>query len=156
MPPQGIGMESPPFTPIDSQALATPSNPVEATRPVMPDLQHINTQLSQVSLQDSFTSTSPVFDESAWDVYVNSVKVELHDLRSNSLLRLKHIGRTIDIFRIEQATDHEVDQEAMQLFNGWWFGVQTKVREYESKVKDLKLPDVNDVRAERMARGLVV
>lgn len=232
-----MGMESPPFTPVNSQAPSTPANPSEGVRATLPDLPKVNTQLTLsptatvakkvdapqaptpagsqapteaatpatagaqgpmqtsattggnattvtsptgtastsitsptniisptgtassavTSPQSSATSASPgpSFDEHAWEVYLNSYKAELKDLQGQNISRFRGISHTILRMQHEYGAMTEY-KDIMKPFGVWWETQKPKVKEYEEKVKKLTVPELEEARKERAAKGLNV
>jgi hypothetical protein len=157
-------MESPPFTPIN--APATPLNPAEGAAATLPDLSKINTQLSPVSATSSATgastpaglapnSTSAAFDEHAWETYRNQCKAEYSDVRLNALSRVKGTARDIDSLSREYAHMSEY-AEPLKTFKLWWEGQKPKAKLYEDKVKLLEMPNEEQAKKDRLAKGLTV
>lgn len=157
-----MGMESPPFTPIN--APTTPLNPVEGGPATLPDLSKLNTQLSPGSIPAhaagsdtpstmASTPMSAIFDEHAWETYCNQVKAEHSDIRYNALSRFKGTARDIDNLTREYAHLGEYAQ-TMKLFKLWWDGQRVKVKLYEDKVKSLEMPNEEQAKRDRMAKGL--
>jgi hypothetical protein len=174
-------MESPPFTPADSNACPTPE--VHGDSPAWkPDVQQLNRQLSPLSVRaDSITgavvlkpdfkdvcssfssavsssSSSPplaCFDENAWETFLNIYRAELTDLRQTAWPRFKGCGYSIDKVRIECGSKPEL-KSIVNDFNDWWASTKSKVAEYQVKVKELDAPTIEFVKLERMAKGLPV
>lgn len=162
-----MGMESPPFTPVN--APATPLNQPEGAVATLPDLSKINTQLSPPS---SYNVTSPptgantpsglaqsptsaCFDEHAWETYYNQCKAEYGDIRFNGLSRFKGTARDIESLSREYSHMSEF-ADAMKSFKVWWDGQRPKVKLYEDKVKSLEMPNEEQAKRDRMAKGLVI
>lgn len=159
-----MGMESPPFTPVN--APTTPANPAEGAPATLPDLSKLNTQLSPIdnyslaspsvsSSAPSVPPSSPMFDEHAWETYINQCKNEHGDIRFNALSRFKGTARDIDKLTTEYSHTSEY-AEPLRLFKLWWDGQRVKVRLYEDKVKSLELPSEDQARHDRAAKGLMI
>jgi hypothetical protein len=160
-----MGMESPPFTPIN--APATPLNPAEGAVATLPDLSKINTQLSPASgvtspvtgaSTPSVLAQDPMsarFDEHAWETYSNQCKAEYSDIRSNALSRLKGTARDMDSLSREYSHLGEF-AEALKTFKLWWDGQRPKAKLYEDKVKGLEMPTEEQAKRDRLAKGLAV
>jgi hypothetical protein len=159
----GLGMESPPFTPLDSQVCSTPEMLPPATRSAMPDVHALSRQLSPISTRSrvdsavsSFNKSFPtgaVFDEAAWDIYLNSYRAELNDIKTTALPRFKGRASLIERLAAEMGTDPGW-KNGIATFMLWWASIKPKIAEYEACVKDLDLPTIEYVRLERTARGM--
>lgn len=160
---QVVGLESPPFTPIDSDACTTPEQNLRGVaipNSKMPDVNALTRQLSPISLRGrgcSTTSQSPTaeFDESAWDVYVGSFKAELTDIKSHALNRVKGLTGQIDRLSLEYSRDSKF-KEAIEEFTVWWAEHKGQVGTWEVKVRELELPDIEYIRKERRSMGWTV
>lgn len=158
-----IGMESPPFTPADTQTCPTPDVPnIEKGLPpgAFPDAHMLARQLSPISTMstmshDSGISTGSAFDENAWDVFMNTYKAELQDIRQEAWARFKGAGYTIDRIRVELGQNQQ-NHDMLEAFNKWWAEMKPKVREYEEKVRQLQEPTIELIRMERAAQGLPI
>lgn len=158
-----MGMESPPFTPVDSQTCPTPdftqSMPFAAN--AMPDVNALTRQLSPLSMRDRGESvsssqySSASFDESAWDVYLNTFKAEMVDIRSHALPRLKGLGSTIDKLSVEYTRDDKF-KTAIEDFNAWWTKNKGQAVQWEERVRILELPSLDHMRKERLSLGLSI
>lgn len=162
-----MGMESPPFTPVN--APTTPSMSAEGTAATLPDLAKLNTQLSLANNTGAMSpvtagtltpsppgsATAPLFDEHAWETYINQCKNEHNDLRWNALSRFKGTARDLDKLTVEYAHTSEY-AEVLKVFKLWWDGQRPKMKLYEDKVKSLELPTEDQAKRERLAKGLAV
>ena len=103
-------------------------------------------------------STVSVFDEPSWDIYINSCKAELAHLRSETLVRFRHLGRGIDRLCVEMKahTTQPMHVGIETEFRVWWKQMMDKALDYESEVRALDLPDLEEVKAERLAQGLSI
>lgn len=163
LPRRVIGMESPPFTPTDTQACPTPNWPDQDKG--MPDPNALTRQLSPISITSrdlestSFssdtTSSFSTFDENAWETYLGAYNAELHDIQKVSLARFKGAGYTIDRERVElsQCQEHKA---VIEDFSKWWAEMRPQVQEYDEKVRELEAPTLDYVRMERQAKGLPI
>lgn len=168
-----VGMESPPFTPVDSETCPTPEYPqsVPFTKNAMPDVNALTRQLSPISMREismretsmrdrgesigsSLYSTAS-FDESAWDVYLNTFKAEMLDIRTEALPRLKGLGHTVDKLSIEYARDGKF-KAAIEDFNVWWTENKGKANQWEERVRMLELPSLDHMRKERLSMGMSI
>ncbi|KAK4502186.1 hypothetical protein PRZ48_005611 [Zasmidium cellare] len=158
-----IGMESPPFTPIDSKACPTPDIPTtqkDSTAGAVPDANILARQLSPLSIITTDSGISlpppaqtPVFDENAWETYLSAFKAELADCKEHAWPRFRGYGYTVDRMRVELSQEAEYG-DLMKEFQEWWGEMKLKVGEYEREVKELEVPRIEVVVLERKARGL--
>lgn len=147
--PRVTGMDSPPFTPTDSQTCPAPdfSNMEKTTHSAtIPDVQLL-------ARHDS--AASSVFDENAWEFFIKAYRAELIDVRQHSWVRFKGYGYLIDRIRVELRQDRN-NHDMLEAFNKWWAEMKPKVQEYEEKVRQLEEPTIELVRIERTALGLPV
>lgn len=161
-----IGMESPPFTPVDSHACPTPEIPhldKDTVPPSsMPDYHALSQQYSPLSAGSRHSNTGtpgspspPAFDENAWETYLGTYQAELSDIRHHAWVRFKGAGYTVDRVRVE-LSQHPEYKPLLEDFGKWWAEMKPKMHAYEEKVKQLQAPSLEYVRMERMARGLSV
>lgn len=178
---QIVGMESPPFTPVDSQACSTPENGFGAPA-WKPDIFQVNRRLTTDGRIDSVTgagaakskfkpdiggsfssvmstvSSTPSgaeFNEPAWETFLNFYKAELFDIRTNAWPRFKGCGHVVDRARYEASMD-PVNAKVLEEFVLWWTRMRVKMGEYKSKVQELEEPKIELIRLERQAQGLIV
>lgn len=175
-------LDTPPFTPQDSfeheQAIYE-----AAAAPVIhdkADLDQVNCRLADMARRtsgarryeqtpsatpssrrgsaQSHTPMAATFDEAAWDVYINSCKAELEHLRSETLVRFRHLGRGIDRLWTDLKNDssQHILKGASVEFVHWWRRMTEKAQEFESEAKALELPELEEVKLERIAQGLPV
>lgn len=180
--PMSAILDTPPFTPQDSlvhhefsldpTVASTPNqdadlDQVSSRLANMASLRsgddkvlHMSPTMTPISRRSSAESESmqPIFDESAWDVYINSYKAELTHLRREDLVRFRHLGHAID--RLWTDLEHDSGNHLLQgagiEFVTWWKQMTDKAQEYESEVKMLELPDLVQVKLERVANGLTI
>ncbi|GAB7360202.1 hypothetical protein MBLNU230_g7963t1 [Neophaeotheca triangularis] len=145
--PPTNGMDTPPFTPVDSGASPTPVIPANGTKATPPDLQRINKQLSSSPppeyisrRKDSLTPLgSPGFDENAWERYLNSYRVELEDVKITCYGRFNGAGKRIHQLQTELAQDPAYTDVMME-FAVVWNSMKRLIAAYETKVQDLPFP----------------
>lgn len=160
---QVMGMESPPFTPVDSMACSTPDYPhsMPFTANAMPDVHALTRQLSPISMRGRGDSTNSSqyapsnFDESAWDVYLNTFKAEMYDVQTCCLPRLKGLGSTIEMLSSEYARQPQY-KAAIEDFNAWWAENKGQAIQWEKRVRALELPGLDHMRRERQSMGLSI
>lgn len=146
---QIMGMETPPFSPVDSVTCATPVSYDQKTKDVLPDLARINSQLSPLNIPEALTPVSPIgFDENSWEYYLKRFKQEKKD-NKECLSRIKGYGKRIDILHLELS--RELKPEillAVMDFGKWWQSAKPKVSKYEERVKSLAKPKLAYVNIE--------
>jgi hypothetical protein len=138
-----VGLESPPFTPIDSKVANTPVNEplcgpngMEAA-----DLARVNAELSKSTLTIESTAGKPVKNEIAWQFYVKQYNAEVEDLKKHAYKRLEGYDRTITRQFFEHLHDDglRMDQKAaLQEFRFWWNDIKGKVGEIKERVMALE------------------
>ena len=142
------GVESPPYTPIDSQTCNTPALPAPEGPIAIPDMQQLARRLTSTSRRDSVTAGS-AFDENAWETYLSQFRAELHDMTTGVWPRFVGCGRTIDRIRVAVAGD-------FRQFDAWWIHMRAEVAHTKQRVELLELPELKHVRLERESKGLLV
>ncbi|CAK1364769.1 hypothetical protein CB0940_08415 [Cercospora beticola] len=172
-----VGMESPPFTPADTPACPTPDVHADHTPATISDARAIphrfptyteSVTSAGASNSDGFSSsfgsyvsTAPStpglvsFDEAAWETFLKTYSAELYDINTNSGPRLKGAGYTVDRLRVELGMENG-NEEVLTEFNEWWSGMRAKVAQFDEKIRELEMPNLDTVRAERLASGLPV
>jgi len=108
---------------------------------------------------ESITSTYSFFDEAAWDVYINSCKAELDNLRCETLVRFRHLSHGID--RVWADLNHydkaqHISAKASAEFVAWWKLMNDKAQDLETEAKALELPDLEEVKSQRLSQGLSI
>ena len=146
-----LGMDSPPFTPSDSQACNTPElPPPDVPLAAVPDMHQLARRLSPLSATPRRDSAAgPAFDESAWETYLNMYRAELYDICSGAWPRFLGCARTVDRLRAE-LTGISAD------FDAWWTKMRGRTKRVENRVDNLDVPTLELVRMERVAQGLSV
>lgn len=152
--PTPVGMESPPCSPIDSAGACSPAQvPTDTSKATLPDLSKL--QLSPpLTRCSSGGLPAPSFDENAWETYINRFRAELNDVRCHALSRWKGFARSIDKYRHEFSFEHVEYREPIGHLEEWWSTVEPRMRGYEARVKALEVPDLEEVKEERVMRGL--
>lgn len=120
-----------------------------------PASNSFSSAVSVTSNASSAHSSGSAFDESAWDVFVNTYKAELLELRSSTLPRLKGCGYAVDKVRVEKSTEQEWT-EVIDEFNKWWTSIKPQACEYVEKVRELELPTLELIQMERLSQGMSV
>lgn len=149
--PTPKGMESPPVSPKGSSTPAYMSNDAKS---ILPDLSKLPSELSPRIPPSSGTQTpAALFDENAWETYINSFNAELKDIRSHAFSRFKGFGRTIDRLIVEYSNSSEY-KTGIAAFENWWNTMKPKIAEYEERVKALQIPALEQVKMARTELGL--
>lgn len=149
--PTPKGLESPPVSPKGSSTPAYISNDAKA---VLPDLSKLPSDLSPRCPPSSGSETpGALFDENAWETYINSFRAELQDLRSHAFGRFKGFGRTIARLVVEYGNSTEY-KTGIAAFENWWNVMKPKIGQYEEQVKALQIPDLEQVKMARAELGL--
>lgn len=117
--------------------------------------------MSPISRQDSNETndgSGQQFDESAWDVFVRSYEAELEHLRSETLVRFRHIGKSVDRLWLDLRSEcvHLVSKSTAEDFVTWWKKMRDKEQEYENEVQMLEPPQIEAVSHQRITQGLTV
>jgi hypothetical protein len=171
-------VNSPPFTPQDSIMGDTIGSISSSFREKV-SLEHVNAILATrvrrasesggspsplmtpVSRQDSIGSGDNLqdqFDEGAWDVFLRSYEAELDYLRTETLVRFRHIGKSVDRLWIDLGSDgsHSISEAVSKEFVAWWKKMNDKEQEYEKEIQMLEAPQLELVSYERASQGLPV
>jgi hypothetical protein len=143
------GLESPPFTPIDSMAVNTPMCESEVhPAGTVPDLAHVTAQLCPLTIRTSLTVSSPgafssfssgssssdFKNEQAWEHYLEVVDEEFRDLRQNALRRLKGYADVIHLLLTELVIARKVEKAEVREFDEWY---KTKVSVYMTMIYEM-------------------
>jgi hypothetical protein len=115
--------------------------------------------MSPISRQQSNEFTFDIdqqFDESAWDVFVRSYEAELDHLRTETLVRFRHVGKSVDRLWLDLRCDgvHPVSKSTAAKFVAWWKQMNDKEQEYEKEVQMLEVPHLELVSFQRVSQGL--
>ncbi|KAK5174771.1 uncharacterized protein LTR77_001854 [Saxophila tyrrhenica] len=137
------GLESPPFTPVDSRAVNTPyhntSFNADTEKSTAPDLLLVNGQLIPLSGRRPSTTTTRAPNELAWESYLSTLEEELWGLRHNDLMRLKGYRDSMKSELKWLQVDGKISREEEWEFNKWLNGkvytYQTLVGGMEEKIK---------------------
>ena len=153
MPPQlpvnMMGMESPPFTPVDSKVANTPVNELlhgnSASNVNFTDLaNHVTTKLTRTNLTPSTSHESAEFttkNEIAYQFYVNQFNAEINDIKSHAFKRVEGYDRMMTRQFFELVHDDELtpkQEAALQEFKSWWTSMKTKIAELKTRVMALE------------------
>ncbi|KAK5114787.1 hypothetical protein LTR85_010100 [Meristemomyces frigidus] len=157
---QVIGMETPPFSPIDSGACATPLSSFDSKtqeKLVLPDLARINSKLSpSQSPMEALTPvvSGPDFDVNSWEFYLGKYDHEMTDAKE-CLHRFNGYGKKIEILLIELKPELKPEIKlAVIEFAKWYESLKPKVRSCAERVKSLDVPKLEYVSFEwEMARA---
>ncbi|KAK6433822.1 hypothetical protein LTR95_010001 [Oleoguttula sp. CCFEE 5521] len=172
--PASSAAASPPVSVVVPGAYPLSSHPPPTTIP------------ATAALPMSHVTPSPIFDENAWETYLRQFHAELEDLNKNNLKRFKGFGMDQDTLAHEYSHsayeysrktehDHPVREDhgklegemktkgdewdakgALGRFVEWRDGVRGLYKQYEERVKSVKEPELEEVKRERMARGLAL
>ncbi|CAD0110011.1 unnamed protein product [Aureobasidium uvarum] len=167
---------TPPFTPRDS-IVGDEVDEISASFRDKVSLEHVNSMLatrvrrasesadspspimSPISRQSSNElafGTDQLFDESAWETFLRSYEAELDHLRSETLVRFRHIGKSVDRLWLHLRCDgvHPVSRSTAAEFVAWWERMNEKEQEYEKEVQTLEVPQLELVSFQRASQGL--
>ncbi|GAB7356890.1 hypothetical protein MBLNU459_g7753t1 [Dothideomycetes sp. NU459] len=137
-----------------------PASPVPMSSPSMTPLSRFMTPVSRrvSSAVGTSASTQSMFDEAAWDVFINSYTAELDHLRGEVLVRFRHLGREVDKVWLGLKSDSTQPMlpGATAEFVAWWQAMMEKAQKHEKEAQALKVPDLEFVKMERFVHGLPV
>lgn len=125
------GLESPPFTPIDSHVSITPFQYPKSTAP---DLGFVTAELSPLSVRHQLSVSSPptrAKNELAWESYLKTLDEEIYDLRHNAFMRLKQFRSEIKTLLKEHFIDGLITRQEELECNNWF---DDKTRMYRQMV----------------------
>ncbi|KAI7536949.1 hypothetical protein KC331_g11188 [Hortaea werneckii] len=162
-PDTSMGMETPPFSPIDSGAYTSPvaTATLPKTKPGVPDLAKLNTQLSPYASFNSdstttsattpgssaATSTTPrtPFNDKSWEYFLGKFDNEVRDTKI-ALQRLTGYAKKIEVEKMELERDFtpEVVLVMMQ-FREWWKTTGPQVSKLAHQVDFLLPPRLEDL-----------
>lgn len=173
--------DTPPFTPQDS-IIGDDVGLISTSSHDKISLEHVNTVLAtkvrrasesivvtgtpsptmspiprRVS-NDSTDNTDEQFDEAAWDIFLRSYEAELEHLRTETLVRFRHIGKSVDRLWLDLKSDSmkPMLKSASAEFVTWWQKMNDKAQEYEKEVRMLEVPQLELVSFQRASQGLSI
>ncbi|KAI7181981.1 hypothetical protein KC363_g8959 [Hortaea werneckii] len=163
IPDTSMGMETPPFSPIDSGASASPvSGPTATlpkTKPGVPDLAKLNTQLTPYTTLNSdsastsatpnsatpATTTKPPFNDKSWEYFLGKFDNELRDTKI-ALQRFTGYAQKIEVEKMELEGDFTPEIVlAMTEFKEWWKRLGPQVSKFAHEVDCIASPTLEDV-----------
>ncbi|GAB1744363.1 hypothetical protein NU219Hw_g1644t1 [Hortaea werneckii] len=160
LPDNAVGMETPPFSPIDSGATASPvaTATLPKTKPGVPDLAKLNTQLSPyTSFNSDSTTTSATtpgsttttpktpFNDKSWEYFLGKFDNEVRDTKI-ALQRLTGYAKKIEVEKMELEGDFTPGIVLlMREFREWWKTTDPKVRRLALQVEFLIPPTLEDL-----------
>ncbi|KAI5208491.1 hypothetical protein E4T39_01198 [Aureobasidium subglaciale] len=168
--------ETPPFTPRDS-IMGDEGDEISTSFRNKVSLERVNAMLatrvrrasesagspspimSPLSRQDSSEpayGSDQQFDESAWDVFLRSYEAELEHLRAETLVRFRHIGKSVDRLWLDLRCEgvHPVSKETVVEFVTWWQTMKDKEHDYDKEAQMLEVPQLEVVSFQRASQGL--
>lgn len=141
LPVNMMGLESPPFTPVDSKVANTPVNePLLGPESMETDLARVSAELSKNALTIE-SPGMPVKNEIAWRTYVNQYNAEIDDIKHTAFKRLEGYDRLITRELFEHLHDDSMSKSqriALQDFRDWWLEALKEVSKLETKVMALE------------------
>ena len=141
LPVNMMGLESPPFTPVDSKVATTPVNePLLGPKGMETDLARVSAELSKNALTIESPGMS-VKNEIAWRTYVNQYNAEIDEIKHTAFKRVEGYSRLITKLFHEHLHDGKMSKSqkiALQEFRDWWLKALKKVSELETKVMALE------------------
>jgi len=152
--------DTPPFTPEDVKGSNLPS--IAETFPSL-DANRLNDLLtpyvadvpaypamspSPMSPTSDIQSPNP-FDEGSWETFLGQYREEIQALKVHANVRFRHIRRGIDQLWVDIKRD-----EPSPEFELWWEQMDYKQQVYDDKVQHLQAPNLEQVKATRLERGL--
>ncbi|KAH0026433.1 FAD/NAD(P)-binding domain-containing protein, partial [Aureobasidium melanogenum] len=163
--------DAPPFTPQDS-IMGDEVDEISTSLRDKVSLEHVDAMLatrvrrvsesagspsplmSPISRQSSSEltfGTDQRFDESAWETFLRSYEAELEHLRTETLVRFRHIGKSVDRLWLDLRCDgvHPVSESTAFEFVAWWKKMNDKEQEYEKEVQMLEAPQLELVSLRR-------
>ncbi|KAF2481741.1 hypothetical protein BDY17DRAFT_311401 [Neohortaea acidophila] len=147
LPTSMLGMESPPFTPVDSKCPGTPSYSASAAAGpktvTLPDLHRLNAQLypltRHLSPATTVCSSSPdaeIRELKTWEAYVKTYNAEVYDLKYQAVPRFVGCTRTVRKLMVELELCGQMSSRltaALRAFQAWWAEQSPKAGEYQVK-----------------------
>lgn len=128
--------------------------------PSMTPLSRFTTPISRrtSSAVDTTGYAQPHFDEAAWDVYINSYSAELVHLRSEALVRFRHIGHEVDKVWFDLKNDNAQPMHVGTStdFAKWWQDMMEKAADCEKEAQAMEIPNLEVIKAERLSQGLPI
>jgi len=102
------------------------------------------------------TPSTGQFDEASWETFTNQYNEEVVALRMHEIVRFRHIGRGIDGLwdDLKDDTTSPVFTSAKHEFVVWWAKMHEVAKEYEKEVQMLQVPELEQIKLDRIAVGL--
>ncbi|KAI6854071.1 hypothetical protein KC343_g7861 [Hortaea werneckii] len=164
-----MGMETPPFSPIDSGANASPVTGPTATlpksKPGVPDLAKLNTQLTPyTTLNSDSASTSatpnsattanrPPFNDKSWEYFQGKFENELRDTKI-ALQRFTGYAKKIEVEKMELESDFTPEIVlVMTEFKEWWKMTGPEVSKIAHEVDCIVSPTLEELDRRAGYRG---
>jgi len=144
--------DTPPFTPEDIRGTNLP--PIAEAFPTL-DANHLNDLLSLHAEDPVAPLMSPAseilspFDEGSWETFLGQYREEIQALKVHANVRFRHIRRGID--QLWADIKHDNPDPGFEL---WWEEMDFKQQVYDDKVQHLHVPNLEQVKANRLERGL--
>ncbi|RMX74137.1 hypothetical protein D0869_12901 [Hortaea werneckii] len=156
LPDTSMGMETPPFSPIDSGAYTSPvaTATLPKTKPGVPDLAKLNTQLSPyTSFNSDSTTTSATtattprtpFNDKSWEYFLGKFDNEVRDTKI-ALQRLTGYAKKIEVEKMELEGDFTPEVVLVMMdFKEWWKKSGPQVSKLAHQVDFLLPPRLEDL-----------
>ncbi|GAB1726459.1 hypothetical protein NU195Hw_g6664t1 [Hortaea werneckii] len=161
LPDTSMGMETPPFSPIDSGANASPVTGPTAilpkSKPDVPDLAKLNIQLTPYTTLNSdsastsatpnsaITATKPPFNDKSWEYFLGKFENELRDTKI-ALQRFTGYAKKIEVEKMELESDFTPEIVlVMTEFKEWWKKTGPQVSKFTHEVDCFELPTLEDL-----------
>lgn len=150
--------DTPPFTPEDVKGSNLP--PIAEAFPAL-DANHLNDLLTPYMADvpvlpamspSPMSPTSEIlspFDEGSWETFLGQYREEIQALKVHANVRFRHIRRGID----QIWADIKCEEPSPE-FELWWEQMDYKQQVYDDKVQHLQVPNLEQVKAIRLERGL--
>lgn len=141
-----MGLESPPFTPYDSNVGNTPlCEPQAAPIGTAANLDVVSAQLSPL---DNYDITLPTMKNNiAFETFINCMREEIIDLKYSALSRLRGYILTFRTVCIEQCRcDMVLVPEVEGVLMKWWTEIDEKFQRYGQQQRELE-QSLNDTAA---------
>ena len=106
-------------------------------------------------------ASSPVqaqFDLSTWEFFLGQYNAEMESLKKTEVVRFRHLRRAIDQIwnEVKHDVSNPIPDAIKEEFVIWWKGIGEKQKEIDEEVQQLEEPNLEDVKADRLALGLHV
>ncbi|GAM88883.1 hypothetical protein ANO11243_069170 [Dothideomycetidae sp. 11243] len=160
-------IDTPPWTPQDIKsanlAIESPTeghliDPLKLNERLI-TFEQVHTPVSMPNLSPSLSpvdSLGPLFDEPAWERYMEEYRREIDGLQKEDWPRFRHLGHKImvDYRLILDEYPEEINQDTQKLFMPWWNKMTGRLKKVQEDVEGVSMPTLSEIKHVRRVYGL--